>query len=619
MTAYDLQKEWTGGDQLDETSFNLLIQDFQRKLLEKEGYAKKIQQHRNPIEVKNGLLQKLYKYDLEIQNRPEMRDHETIEGTSGYVPSYIKEVWMADKSLKSLYNAVKHYCEMSSKDFNNIAIHIAEYRAINKLCAKIRRDINTEKGSVKKMNNSQHTAYTFEDWLDDKFYNETIYSGEYVANDSENYLELVSKEKMTYEELNKIQDAQQKAYEYMIEYSLRLNERQFQRQTKETLDLQKVIDIKIEEIKKYLNANSAIYQEVILPRLHRTIKYGAKFLLPEHYKDAVEKKLSDVFTMTKARYQLNVNGKMLSYPTADQMKYVIMEVRIRWLKFLQGYKDKIKFEEMLSSKDFKTLIEHYGEGDKLLESYLEGLNFAPDREVYINTRIKNYESVLPKYQAIVNAWDRQNKKEIKIQLGEYKRIGYAWVNNGHNASRSDLECSTLRNLTLCPDVPPEGRYYIYINLLHQLATGGAMAFHIAFLRDQLRQPAMTKMKKTASSNFWKGTLEQKVRLYEELVAESFIEKSDPNKINFLNNSPVEWKVDGRTLFYFLNRLKERKYQLLPINENLGPLIRDNFVNKDGKPFKNVSQNMSGMLNATKNGKPKLSPKIDEILKKLITK
>lgn len=619
MTAYDLQKEWTGGDQIDETSFNQLIQDFQRKHLEKEGYAKKIQQHRNPTEVKNGLLQKLYKYDLEIQNRPEMRDHETIKGTSGYVPSYVKGVWMADKSLKSLYNAVKHYCEMSSKDFNTIAIHIAEYRAINKLCAKIRMDINTEKKSVKKMNNSQHTAYTFEDWLDDKFYNETTYSGEYVANDSENYLELVSKGKMTYEQLNKIQDAQQKAYEYMIEYSLRLNERQFQRQTKETLDLRKVIDIKIEEIKEYLNTNAAIYKEVILPRLHRTVKFGAKFLLPEHYKDAIENKLSDVFTVANARYQLNVNGKMLSYPTADQMKYAIMEVRIRWLKFLQGYKDKIKFDEMLSSKDFKTLIEHYGEGDKLLESYLEGLNFAPDREVYINTRIKNYESVVPKYQAIVHAWDRQNKKQIKIQLGEYKRIGFAWVNNGHNASRSDLECSTLRNLTLCPDVPPEGRYHIFINLLHQLATGGAMAFHIAFLRDQLRQPLTTKMKKPVSSNFWKGTPKQKETLFEELVAESFIDTSDSNKMNFLNNNLVEWKVDGRTLFYLLNQLKERKYQLLSINENLGPLIRNNFVNKEGKPFKNVSQNMSGMLNATKNGKPKLAPKIDEILEKLISK
>ena len=84
---------------------------------------------------------------------------------------------------------------------------------------------------------------------------------------------------MTYEELNKIQDAQQKAYDSMIEHSLRTNERHFLRQTKETLDFQKVIDIKIEEIQNYFSANQTIYKEVLLPRMHRTIKFGAKFML----------------------------------------------------------------------------------------------------------------------------------------------------------------------------------------------------------------------------------------------------------------------------------------------------------------------------------------------------
>ena len=619
LTAYDRLKEWKGQDDIDEKRFNQLIKSFQQQYLKDEGYTEKVLQHRNPIDVKDGLLQKLNKYYLEIQNREEMRDHGTVKGTSGYVPSHINELWMAEKKLKSLYSAVKKYCAISKKDFNTIAIHIAEYRAINKLSAKIRKDINSEKRSVTIKDKVQDSPYTFEDWLENKFYNEKTYSGDYVANDSENYLQLVSKGKMTYEELNKIQDAQQKAYDYMIEYSLRLNERQFQRQTKEMLDLQKVIDFKIEEIKEFFDKNAMIYKEVLLPKLHRTVKLGAKFLLPEHYKNAVEKKLSDVFTIATAPYELNINEKLISYPTVDQMKYAIMEVKIRWLRFLNGYKSKIKFDEMLLSKDFKTLIDNYGEGDKLLESYMEGLNFAPDREVYINTRIKNYESVLPKYQAIVHAWDKQNKREIKIQLGEYKRIGYAWVNNGHNASQSDLQCITYRNLTLCPEVPPEGRYQIYINLLYHLATGGAMAFHIAFLRDQLKQPTTANLKKPTASNLWKGTEEQKAKLFEELVAESFIDFTDSNKKNFLNNKSVEWKVDGRSLFYLLNQLKEKKYRLLSINENLGPLIRDNFTNKDGKPYKNVSQNMSGMLNATKNGKPKLAPKIEDILGKVMSR
>lgn len=619
MTAYDIHKEWIGKNNIDERRFNQLIKNFQHQYLEDEGYSEKILQHRNPIEIKMALLQKLYKYDLEIQNREEMRDINTETRTSGYVPSIVKELWMSDKRLRSLYNSVKKYCEIRNKDFNTIAIHISEYRAINKLNATIRKDIKLEKKSVTKEDKAHDSPYTFEDWLDDKFYNEATYSGEYVVNDSENYLDLVSKGKMSYEELNKIQDAQQKAYDYMIEYSLRLNELQFQRQTKETLDLQKIIDIKIEEIREYFKMNAVVYKEVLLPKLHRTIKFGAKFLLPEHYKDAIEKKPSDVYTITPARYQLNVNGKMGLYPTMDQMKYAIMEVKFKWLKFLKGYKDKIKFDEMLSSKDFKMLIDNYGEGDKLLESYLEGINFAPDQEVYINTRIKNYESVLSKYRATVHAWDRQNIREIKVQLGEYRRIGYAWVNNGYNASQLDLQRTTLGNLTLCVDVPPEGRYQIYINLLYQLATGGAMAFHIAFLRDQLKKPATVNRKKHTASNFWKGTEEQKARLFEELVTESLIDSCDLNKKNFLNNKPVEWKVNGRSLFYLLNQMKEKKFRLLPIDENLGPLIRHNFTNKDGKPFKNVSQNMSGMLNATKNGKPKLAPKIDEILCRVMNK
>lgn len=64
-----------------------------------------------------------------------------------------------------------------------------------------------------------------------------------------NYLELMITGKMTNEELNKIQDAQQVAYEYMIGCSLRLNDRQFHRQTKETLDFQKVIDIKSKSLR----------------------------------------------------------------------------------------------------------------------------------------------------------------------------------------------------------------------------------------------------------------------------------------------------------------------------------------------------------------------------------
>jgi hypothetical protein len=91
---------------------------------------------------------------------------------------------------------------------------------------------------------------------------------------------------------------------------------------------------------------------------------------------------------------------------------------------------------------------------------------------------------------------------------EYRRIGYAWVNNGHIAGRSDLETITLRNVTLCPDVPPEGHYAIYRNVLNQVAIGGAIAFHLAFLREQLNGRKTARSKKPETKNIGKGTKNQ---------------------------------------------------------------------------------------------------------------
>jgi hypothetical protein len=51
-------------------------------------------------------------------------------------------------------------------------------------------------------------------------------------------------------------------------------------------------------------------------------------------------------------------------------------------------------------------------------------------------------------------------------------------------------------------------------------------------------------------------------------------------------------------------------------ESVGSIVRENFVDKNGNPFKNVNQNISGMNNANKRGKPRLAGLIEEILQKL---
>jgi len=55
------------------------------------------------------------------------------------VTTKIKDIWKADKRLRTLHSAVKQYCALQSKDFNQIAILIAEYRAMINLFKRIGR------------------------------------------------------------------------------------------------------------------------------------------------------------------------------------------------------------------------------------------------------------------------------------------------------------------------------------------------------------------------------------------------------------------------------------------------------------------------------------------------
>jgi len=113
--------------------------------LTSENLYERIGKHRYPDHVKNEVLDDLYKYLQAIQYRPEMQDIDEIKRIGGYVPTKINEIWRSDKTLKSLYNAVKVYVEQRQKDFNTIAIHVAEYRAMNKLIPIIKRSVRQNK------------------------------------------------------------------------------------------------------------------------------------------------------------------------------------------------------------------------------------------------------------------------------------------------------------------------------------------------------------------------------------------------------------------------------------------------------------------------------------------
>ena len=98
--------------------------------------------NRNPVEVKNETLNEIYSYLMQIQWRKEMQDIDHEKNSSGYVNTKVKDIWDADKKIKSLFEAVKIYCKLRSKDLNVIAVHFAEYHAMTELARKLRELID---------------------------------------------------------------------------------------------------------------------------------------------------------------------------------------------------------------------------------------------------------------------------------------------------------------------------------------------------------------------------------------------------------------------------------------------------------------------------------------------
>ncbi len=134
MNAYDVLKRDHIPKQIDEKYFNQLIKEFKESYFKEHNYFERLSNHRKPLELINELLNGVHSNDglnillQKIQNRSELRHIET--NISTYVPHKLRDIWMNDRGLKTCYSAIKEYCKFWSKDFNTIAIHIAEYKAM---------------------------------------------------------------------------------------------------------------------------------------------------------------------------------------------------------------------------------------------------------------------------------------------------------------------------------------------------------------------------------------------------------------------------------------------------------------------------------------------------------
>ena len=142
MDAYEVLQKVELPEPIDERCFNRLIKDFERDYLAGKNYEERIALHRKPAELKNEILRDLNDDLQRLHRREEMLDIDIEKNAQGYVTTKVGEIWKEDKRLKTLYNAVKKYCDLKSKDFNVIAVHLAEYRALHKLFFKIQRSIN---------------------------------------------------------------------------------------------------------------------------------------------------------------------------------------------------------------------------------------------------------------------------------------------------------------------------------------------------------------------------------------------------------------------------------------------------------------------------------------------
>lgn len=142
MDAYAMLKSFNTDDEISENHFNQLTRDFEIQYLEERDYRNRLLEHRKPIVLMNETLNELNKYLLEIQAREPLRDIDEERKSYGYATTKINDIWTESKKVKTLYNAVKRYCQLRGKEFNIIAVHVAEYRAMNKVYRKIRRAVN---------------------------------------------------------------------------------------------------------------------------------------------------------------------------------------------------------------------------------------------------------------------------------------------------------------------------------------------------------------------------------------------------------------------------------------------------------------------------------------------
>lgn len=137
MTAYDFLQQYDNEQKISAQEFADLITTYKDKYLSENDYYNRLANHRKPAEVVYDIIKLLERDMCLLQGRPEMQHSEHLTHTC--VPSKINELWKSNRHLKSLYRTIEEFVRLYERDFNMIAAHIAEYRAMILLYRKMKR------------------------------------------------------------------------------------------------------------------------------------------------------------------------------------------------------------------------------------------------------------------------------------------------------------------------------------------------------------------------------------------------------------------------------------------------------------------------------------------------
>jgi len=143
MDAYQIVETQNFDSIISAVEFSDYQKQFENAYLDKTQYAERLEAHRRPQELKNEMLMNLNQLLITMHQRPEMRDID--EKVAGYVPGRVKELWIADKKIRSCYDAIIKYCALRSADTNSTLIHMAEYKALYTVFRKIQRSLKVIK------------------------------------------------------------------------------------------------------------------------------------------------------------------------------------------------------------------------------------------------------------------------------------------------------------------------------------------------------------------------------------------------------------------------------------------------------------------------------------------